>query len=87
MQYLGALRRAAEKAADSTRSKQKVFLVPPGGMDMGQFFPKFPKKNRAGTMKNEVLIDFEDQHGELCNCFFSTGMVFEVQVLILEGQW
>lgn len=30
VQYLGALRRAAEKAAENARRKQKVFLVPPG---------------------------------------------------------
>ena len=34
VQYLGALRRAAEKAVE-TRRKQKVFLVPPGDLAAG----------------------------------------------------
>jgi len=38
-------------------------------------------------MKNGViLMDFEDQHGELCP-FFATELIFEVQILILKGQW
>ena len=47
VQYLGALRRAAEKAAENARRKQKVFLVPPGEVENGMF-PELTKKNGVG---------------------------------------
>lgn len=50
VQYLGALRRAAEKAAENAR--QKVFLVPPGGVEIGTVSHSFLKIN----MVNYVLF-------------------------------